>query len=67
MGGELEYTRLAIFLSHLHAWVAPKYLQQVSCDFRVCEVSQDTDKEVSIHIQGEGEAEELADGEYHDR
>lgn len=45
----------------------PKYLQQVGCDFGVPEVSQDTYKEVGVHIQGEGEAEELADREHHDR
>lgn len=51
---------MAIFLSHLHT-----YLQQIDCDFRGPEFSQDTYEEVSIHIQGEREAEQLAHGEHH--
>ena len=41
------------------------YLQQADYHFRGPEVSQDTYKEVSIHIQGEREAEQLAHGEHH--
>lgn len=41
------------------------YPQQADGNFRGPEVSQDTYKEVSIHVQGEGEAEQLAHGEHH--